>query len=244
MLAFTALSRLSPPMGLGTGYNVAVDQSSHLTRRRWSALPEHLTMFAGATLAVTASAVLPSCRCRLCAVCCAVRRRFARRRSARQAYTMHFFRGGGLDGQGAWAFFSRSLENRILNRKSEFVKLAQKILQKLYALFRVDKFSKRVLRPIKRMYMRAQARMLRKTEWAAVPVRHGQGGPRAGGRLEYSAACTGDRTNVRRAMGGGRQVEPTQAGDGRTAGGMDGRREGGKGNIMPCYVAFYVRKGT
>ena len=122
--------------------------------------------------------------------------------------------------------------------------MAQKILQKLYALFRVDKFSKRVLRPIKRMYMRAQARMLRKTGWAAVPVRHGPGGPRAGGRLEYSAAWTGDRTNVRRAMDGGRQVEPTQAGGGRTAGGMDGRREGGKGNIMPCYVAFYVRKGT
>lgn len=37
-------------------------------------------------------------------------------------------------------------------------------------------------------------------------------------------------------MDGGRQVEPTQGRGGRTAGGMDGRREGGKGDIMPCYV--------
>lgn len=39
MQAFTAVSRLSPPMGLGAGYKVATRQALHLTRRRWSALP-------------------------------------------------------------------------------------------------------------------------------------------------------------------------------------------------------------
>ena len=42
MQAFTAVSRLSPPMGLGTGYKVATRQALHLTRRRWSALPRTL----------------------------------------------------------------------------------------------------------------------------------------------------------------------------------------------------------
>ena len=43
MLAFTAFPRLSPPMGLGTGYKVATCQASHLTRRNWFTLPKRLT---------------------------------------------------------------------------------------------------------------------------------------------------------------------------------------------------------
>lgn len=31
---------------------------------------------------------------------------------------------------------------------------------------------------------------------------------------------------------------------GRTSGGLDRCREYSKGNIIPCYVAFYVPKGT
>lgn len=46
----STLSRLSSPMGLGTGYKVAACQALHLTRRYWLTLPEQLTLFASVTI--------------------------------------------------------------------------------------------------------------------------------------------------------------------------------------------------
>ena len=48
--AFTALPRLSPPMGLGAGYNVTAGQALHLTRYVWHILPQQLTLLASVTI--------------------------------------------------------------------------------------------------------------------------------------------------------------------------------------------------